>query len=117
MCGRFGNYVNILKTFHLTCSLFLAALCLCSLQHVLSPAVEEGFLLRWNTLCLRHLGLSGLGSMGLADPMVYGILIPQPEIEPESPALEGGILNHWTTKEVPTFALILSSPSSQCFIY
>ena len=30
-----------------------------------------------------------------------GILVPQPEIEPTSPAVEVWILNHWPTKEVP----------------
>ena len=29
-----------------------------------------------------------------------GILVPQPEIEPETPALEAQSLNHWTTREV-----------------
>lgn len=29
-----------------------------------------------------------------------GILVPQPGIQPASPALEGG-LNHWTIREVP----------------
>ena len=34
--------------------------------------------------------------------MVYGILVPQPEIKPVSPALEGGFA---TTKEGPGSAL------------
>ena len=31
----------------------------------------------------------------------YGILAPQPGIEPKPSALQGHILNHWTTREVP----------------
>ena len=30
-----------------------------------------------------------------------GILVPQPGIEPASPALEAQSLDHWTTREVP----------------
>ena len=30
-----------------------------------------------------------------------GILVPWPEIEPMTPAVEVQSLNHWTTKEVP----------------
>ena len=30
-----------------------------------------------------------------------GILVPQPGIEPMSPALKVQKLNHWTTREVP----------------
>ena len=33
--------------------------------------------------------------------MAYGILVPQPGIEPVPPALEAWILNHWTAREVP----------------
>ena len=29
-----------------------------------------------------------------------GILVPQPEIEPETPALKAQSLNRWTTREV-----------------
>ena len=31
-----------------------------------------------------------------------GILVPQPGIEPTSPAVEAWSLNHWTTREVPS---------------
>ena len=37
----------------------------------------------------------------LAHCRAYGILVPQPEMEPKSPAVEGQSLNHWTTREVP----------------
>ena len=30
-----------------------------------------------------------------------GIFVPQPEIEPELPAVETQSLNHWTSREVP----------------
>ena len=30
-----------------------------------------------------------------------GILVPQPEIEPMSPAMEAQSLNDWITREVP----------------
>ena len=34
-------------------------------------------------------------------PAACGILVPQPGIEPTSPAVEVWILNQWTAKEVP----------------
>ena len=38
----------------------------------------------------------------LATPcMACGILVPQPGIEPMSPAVETQSLNHWTAREVP----------------
>ena len=33
--------------------------------------------------------------------MAYRILVPEQEMEPESPALEALSLNHWTAREVP----------------
>ena len=33
-----------------------------------------------------------------------GILVPQPEIEPVTPAVEAWSLNHWATREVPASA-------------
>ena len=33
--------------------------------------------------------------------MAYGILVPQPGIEPMSPALKVWSLNHWAAGEVP----------------
>ena len=38
--------------------------------------------------------------------MACGILVPQPGIEPVSPALEAWHCNHWTTKEVPYFSCL-----------
>ena len=35
-----------------------------------------------------------------------GILVPQPGIEPTSPAVEAQSLNHWTTSEVSRFILL-----------
>ena len=35
----------------------------------------------------------------------YEILVPQPGIEPTSPALEGLSLNHWTVTEIPDTVL------------
>ena len=41
---------------------------------------------------------------GLSCPMTCGVLAPQPGIELESPALEGGLLiTGPTTKEVPKY--------------
>ena len=37
---------------------------------------------------------------GLNCPLACGILVPRPDIEPMSPALEAWTLNHWTTREV-----------------
>ena len=34
----------------------------------------------------------------------YGVLVPQPEIEPMSLAAEAWISNHWTAIEVPIYA-------------
>ena len=33
--------------------------------------------------------------------MAYGILVPQPGIEPRAPAVEAQGPNHWTAREVP----------------
>ena len=33
--------------------------------------------------------------------MAWGILLPQPGIKLESPAVEAQSLTHWTTREVP----------------
>ena len=38
-----------------------------------------------------------------------GILVPQPRIKSVSPASGGRFLNHWTTREVPTYKLKCSS--------
>ena len=40
-------------------------------------------------------------SYGLSCLEACGILVAQPGIEPASPALQDGILNHWTTRESP----------------
>ena len=34
------------------------------------------------------------------------ILVPRPGIEPVPPAMEAQSLNHWTTREYPTFIYI-----------
>ena len=39
--------------------------------------------------------------------MAYGILIPWPGIEPMPSALVAWSLNHWTTREVNIFTLLL----------
>ena len=41
---------------------------------------------------------------GLSCPTTCGILVPQAGIEPGAPALQGGVPNHWTTREeVPLY--------------
>ena len=45
----------------------------------------------WDPL-LWHKGFSLVVALGLSCPVACGILVPQPGIEPESPALEGGFL-------------------------
>ena len=40
---------------------------------------------------------------GLSCPTTCGILVPQAGIEPGSPALQGGVPNHWTTREEVPF--------------
>ena len=39
-------------------------------------------------------------------PTACGILVPQPGIEHESPALAGRFFNHWTTTEVQHYSLM-----------
>ena len=46
-------------------------------------------------------GFSLVVAHGLSCPVACGILVPQPGIEPASPALEVRSPNHWTAKEVP----------------
>ena len=36
-----------------------------------------------------------------------GILVPQTGLKPTAPALEGEVLNHWATREVPEINLFL----------
>ena len=36
----------------------------------------------------------------------WDLRFPWPGIRPASPALEGRVLNHWTTREVPTYLLL-----------
>ena len=72
--------------------------------------------------CVQHklpLSPAGFSSLGFRSPFLshlrtyfalpfaptWGILIPQPGIEPASPALEVQSLNHWTTREVPHMCL------------
>ena len=40
-------------------------------------------------------------------PVSCGILVPQPGIEPASPAAEPRNLHHWTTREVPTCLFLI----------
>ena len=35
--------------------------------------------------------------------MAYGILVPQPRIEPASPEVAARSPNHWTAREVPEY--------------
>ena len=67
---------------------------------------------RFKALCMYvgstiHLQFfKNLGRVHLTLVFIFGhvarrILVPQPGIEPTSPAVEVWILNHWPTKEVP----------------
>ena len=49
--------------------------------------------------------------------MAYGILVPQPGIEPVRPAVGMWSLNHWTTREVPCFYLLLIPSGILAFIH
>ena len=42
------------------------------------------------------------GFFGRAHHAICGLLVPQPEVQPECPALDSQSPNHWTTKEVPS---------------
>ena len=44
--------------------------------------------------------------------VAYGILLPQLEIEPASPAVETWSLNHWTAREFPIMASSLTQDDS-----
>ena len=60
------------------------------LWHSRSSSCHGGF--SSCVLSLEHVG-SVVVALGLfSDPLAYGILVPWPEIEPVSPALEGGFL-------------------------
>lgn len=48
-----------------------------------------------------HHGVVVHGLHGLSCFKACGIFVPQPVIQPMSPALQGRFLNHWTTNEVP----------------
>ena len=47
------------------------------------------------------LGLLSSCGLGLNCSAACGISVPGPGIEPVSPELAGGFLNHWITREVP----------------
>ena len=59
--------------------------------------------------------LSYKGSPIFAAPHMWD-LVPKPGIEPETPALEGHNLNHWTTRDIPDTkeAIPKSSLSVHC---
>ena len=49
--------------------------------------------------------------------MACGILVPQPGIEPSSPAVEAQSLNHWCAREVPiSFSFFLDFAYKRCHI-
>ena len=50
-------------------------------------------------------------------PTVCGILVPWPGIKPAFPALQSGILNHWTTRKVPKLILFKRCIVSTLWIY
>ena len=93
---RFFIFLTVLG-FFVVCMLFFAVL-------GLSLVVHRGF------SCCGTRALDRMGSvavvLGLSFPMACGILVPQPGIKPTTPALEGGFLNHWTTREVPTLRFL-----------
>ena len=57
------------------------------------------------------LGKSAFFKLSVCGHMACRILVPLPGIEPASPAIEALSLNHWTTREVPRFAFVISSSS------
>ena len=68
-----------------------------------------GFVLVW--FCFGLFGWVFLGMCGLlvavlrlSYSLAHEILVPQPRIQPTSPAREGRILSHWTTREVSTYS-------------
>ena len=50
-----------------------------------------------------HVG-SIVATHGLSCSVACGILVPQPGIKPKSPCIARQILNHWTTRKVPTLS-------------
>ena len=51
----------------------------------------------WAAECTSSVVVAG----GLGCSMVCRILVPQPRIEPTSPAFQGGFFNHWAIREIP----------------
>ena len=51
---------------------------------------------------------SAVAPCRLGCPMACGILVPQPEIEPTSPALEGDALTTGPTREAPLFTFSIA---------
>ena len=54
---------------------------------------------------------------GLGCSMACRVLVPQPMIEPTSPALQGGFFNHWTIREIPQITYFLVCFLVILFIY
>lgn len=73
------------------CWVLVAAQGIRIVMHGLPSSCGPGALQPMGSVVMAH---------GLSCPMARGILVPQSEFEPESPALEERFLNHWTTKEV-----------------
>ena len=55
---------------------------------------------KWASLYMWHVA-SVVVAQRLSCPIVCGILVPWPETELKSPALEARLFNPWTTREVP----------------
>ena len=49
---------------------------------------------------------SVVGVCRLSCSMAGGVLVPGPGIEPVSPCIARQILNHWTTKDVPSLCVL-----------
>ena len=60
---------------------------------------------------ISHCGTRAPGHTGSV-PVACGVLVPQPGIEPSSPALQGGLFTLWTTREVPSFSYSLGENSA-----
>ena len=48
--------------------------------------------------------------------MAFGILVPQPGIEPGPLAVEALSLNHWTAREFPACAVLITSLLIVCLL-
>ena len=86
-----GSLLQHAGSFVAACGLLIAMCSPLSSCGACAPEHVGSVVCRMQALYLRH-GGSVVAVHGLSCPVACGILVPQPGIEPASPALEGGFL-------------------------